>query len=152
MLTRTRTRSTSYIHAYPRITVEIVDATITIVSGSEVSTINTGAGFRVTIVRVSVALAALAMREVPETGIALTAGSAVGVGVTLAATGLDVTEIVEGTNAVAVAGDASFRTETVRSRRAAVATSANHVRLARTHSAVVFAQKTARARWVTLAS
>jgi len=122
------------------------------VSGGEVSAIDTGASLRIAAVRVPVALAALAMRKVPETGLALAAGSAVGVRPAFTAAGFDVAEIVEGTDTVAVARDAPFRPETVRSRRATIATSANYVRLARTHSTVVLAQKTARTRRITLAS
>lgn len=108
-------------------------------SGGVISTTDASPGLGVAAVRVSVALAALAVREVPETGLALAAGSAVGVGTALATSGLDVAEIVEGADAVAVARDASLGPETVRSRRAAVATSTDHVRLTRTQSTVVLA-------------
>lgn len=120
-------------------------------TGGEVPATGTGAGFRVAAVRVPVALASLAVREVPEAGLALTAGPAVSVGTALAATGLDVAEVVEGAYAVAVAGDASLRSESVRTRRATVATSAHNVRLAGTHPAVVLAEETARTRRIALA-
>lgn len=120
--------------------------------GGEISAIDASPGLRVAAVRVSVAFAALAVREVPEARLALTAGPAVGVGTALAAAGLDVAEIVEGADTIAVAGDASLRTESVGSRRATIATSADHIRLARARSAVVLAQETARARWITFAS
>lgn len=120
--------------------------------GGEISAVDASPGLRVAIVRVSVTLATLTVWEVPEARLALTAGPAVGVGTTFAAASLDVAEIVEGADAVAVAGDASLWTESVSSRRATLATSADHVRLARARSAVVLAQKTARARWVTFAS
>lgn len=120
-------------------------------AGGEVTAIDAGSSFRVAAVGVSVALASLTVREVPEAGFALAAGSAVGVGTALAAAGLDVAEVIEGTDAVAVARDTSLGAKSVRSRRATVATSAHHVRLARTHSTVVLAQKTARTRRVTLA-
>lgn len=120
--------------------------------GGEISAVNAGSGFRVAAVRVSVALATLAMWEVPKARLALTAGSTVGVGATLAAAGLNLAEIVEGADAVAVARDASLRAESVGSRRATIATSADHVRLARAHPAVILAQKTARARRITFAS
>lgn len=120
-------------------------------SGGEISTTDASPGLGVAAVRVSVALAALAVREVPETGLALAAGSAVGVGPTLAPAGLDVAEIVEGADAVAVARNASLGPEAICSRRAAIATSTDHVWFARTQSAVVLAQKTAGARRVAFA-
>lgn len=138
-LTWAGTRSARYIYADPRIAVEIVDASVAIVSGGGVSAIDASSSLGIAAIRVSIALAALAVREVPEAGLALAAGSTVGVGTALAATGLDVAEIIEGTDAVAVARDAALGPESVRSRCAAVATSADHVRLARTHSAIVLA-------------
>lgn len=135
--TWTGTRSARYIYADPRIAVEIVDATVTIVSSGEVSAIDASPGLGVAAVRVSVALTALAMREVPETGLALAAGSAVGVGTALAAACFDVAEVVKSADAIAVTRDATLGSESVRSWRAAIATSANHVRFARTRPAVV---------------
>lgn len=137
--TWTRTRSARYIYADSRIAIKIVNATVAIMSGGEVSTIDASSGLGVTAVRVSVALAAPTVREVPETGLALAAGSPVGVGTALAAAGFDVAEIVKGADAIAIARDAALGSESVCSWRAAVATSANHVRLARTHSAIVLA-------------
>lgn len=148
---RTRTRSARYIHANPRIAIEIVDATIAIVPGGEISAVDAGPGLRVTAVRVPVALTTLTMWEVPKARLALAAGPTVSVGATLAAASLDVAEIVEGADAVAVARNAALRAESIGSRRATVATSADHVRLARAHPAVILTQKTARARWVTFA-
>lgn len=108
-------------------------------SGGEISAIDASPSLGIAAVRVSIALAALTVREIPETGLALAAGSAVSVGTTFAAAGLDVAEIIEGADAVAVARDAALGSESVRSRRAAVATSADHIRLARAHSAIVLA-------------
>lgn len=121
-------------------------------SGGKISAVDAGPGLRVAAIRVPVTLAALTMREVPKARFALTAGSAISVGATLAAAGLDVAEIVEGADAVAITRDASLWAESVGSRRATIATSADYVWLARAHPAVVLAQKTTRARWVTFAS
>ena len=107
--------------------------------GGEISTIDAGSGLRVATVRMSVTLTTLAMREVPEARLTLTAGSAVGVGTTFASSGLDVAEIVECTDAVTIAGNASLRTESVGSRRATITTSTNYIWLARAHPAVVLA-------------
>lgn len=121
-------------------------------SGGEISAVGACPGLRVAAVRVAMTLAALAMRKVPKARLALTAGPAIGVGTALATAGFDVAEIIEGANAIAIARDASLWAESVGSRCATVATSANHVWLAWAHPAVVFAQKATRARWVTFAS
>ena len=152
ILTWTRTCSARYIYTNPRIAIEIVNATVAIVPSGEISKIDAGPGLRVATVRVSVTLTTLAMREVPEARLTLATGSAVGVGATLAASGLNVAEIVECTDTVTIAGNASLRTESVGSRRATITTSTNYIWLARAHSAIVLAQKTARTRWITFAS
>ena len=101
---------------------------------------------------VAVALASLAVREVPEAGLALAASSAVCVRSALASASFNVAEIIQRPYAVAVARDAALRAKTVRSRRATIATSADDVLLARASAAVIFAEQTVRASRVTLAS
>lgn len=119
--------------------------------GGVVPAIDASASLGVAAVGMSVALAALAVRKIPETGLTLAAGSAVGITTALAATGLDVTKVVESTDPVAVARNTTFGPESVRARCATIATSADHVRLAGTHSAVMFAKKTARSGRIALA-
>lgn len=149
-LTWTRARPAGYVDADSRITVKGIDATVAIVPGGVVSATDASTGLGIAAVRVSVALAALAVRKVPETGFALATGSAVGVTATLATTSFNVAKVVESTDPVAIARYAAFGTESVRARCATIATSADHVRLAGAHSAVIFAKETARSRRIAL--
>lgn len=119
--------------------------------GRVVPAVGAGTGVRVAVVRMAVAFASTTVREVPEAGFALATGATVGVGPTLAPSGVDVAEVVESTDAVAVAGHAALGAEAVGARGAAVATTSHHVRLARTGATVVVADQTVRARWVALA-
>lgn len=139
-LTWTRTRPAGYIDSDSRVAVKGIDTTIAIMSGSVVPAIDASASLGVAIVRVSVALTALTVRKIPETRFALAAGSTVGVTTTFAATGLNVAKVVQSTDSVAIAGNATFGPESVRTWCATIATSADYVRFTGTHSAVVFAK------------
>jgi len=150
--TRARTCSTRYIHANSWIAVKVVDATVAIVTSSEVSTINASSSFRVAAICMSVAFASLTVWEVPKAGFALTTGSAISIGTAFAAASLNIAEVIESTNAIAIARNASFGTKSICSRRATIATPAHHIRFTWTHSAVVFTQKTAWSRRITLTS
>lgn len=120
-------------------------------SSGVVSAVDTRARLGVAAFGVAVALASLAVREVPESGLALAAGSAVGVRSALASASFNVAEIIQRPYAVAVARDAALWTKTVRPGRATIATSADDVLLARASAAVIFAEQTVRASRVTLA-
>lgn len=124
------------------ITVERLDTAVAVVAGGGVAARLAGAGFRVATVRVAVALAAPAVREVPEAGLALTAASSVGVGSTLAAASILVTEVVQCADAIAVAGHATFGSETVGARATAVTTTTHHVGLTLTITTVVRTDQT----------
>lgn len=150
--TWTRTGPAGYVDADSRIAVEGVDAAIAVVPGGGVSAVDASTGPGIAAFRVSVALAALAVREIPESRLTLATGSAVGVRSTLATPGLDVAEVIEGSDRVAVAGYAALRSETVSARSTVVAPTADDVRFARTTAAVVLAQKTVRSGRIALAS
>lgn len=120
--------------------------------GGIVSATDTRAGLGVATLGVAVALASLAVREVPEARLALTASPPIGIRPTLASASFNVAEIIQCPHTVAVARDATLWAKSIRSRRATVATSADDVLFARTNAAVIFAEQTVRASWVTLAS
>lgn len=101
---------------------------------------------------VAVALATLAMREVPESGLALPASSAVGVCSALASASFHVALIVERAHAVAIARHAALGAEAISPRRTSVARSSHHVGLAGTRAPIRIAKQTVGARGVTVAS
>lgn len=150
MFTWARTCSARYIYSNPRIAVEIVDASVAVVSSSKISAINACSSIRVATVSMSVAFTALTVWEIPEAGFTLAAGSTVSIWTALTSASFYVAEIVKCTNTIAVTGNASFWTKSIRSWRATIATSANYVWLTWTHSTIIFAQKTERARRIAI--
>lgn len=139
--TWTRTRSARNIHTDPGIAVIGLDASITVVPGCGVAAIDAGAVLRVAGLGVTVALASLTVREVPEARLALAAGSTVGIGAALAPASLHVAEIVQGTDAVAIAGNATLWAEAVGAGRATIASSPNDIGLAGAYAAIVLAEQ-----------
>jgi hypothetical protein len=100
---------------------------------------------------VSVALAHLAVGEVPEAGLALVTLPPIRIGMAGALSRDQVTVVVFGANAVTVAGLATFRAEAVVAGGAFIAGPAHNVWLALTIAAELFAFFAQRSRRVALA-
>lgn len=104
---------------------------------------------RVTRVRMTVAVTALAVGVVPVAWLALVALSAVRVGPAFALAGLGIAEVVQGTDSIAVTRPAASRSETVSSWCTAVAAAAHHIGLALALTAQRVAHAAVRTLWVT---
>lgn len=148
---RTVARPAAHLAAQRRITVVALHAAIALRAGGVVAALVALAGVRVARRRMPVALALLAIVEVPETRLALVALAAVRVGPTAALAGDLVAFAIKGADLVAVARLAAFRSEAVSARRAAIALAADHVRLAQTRTAVGVAFLRHRTGWVAVA-
>lgn len=139
-----------YIDADPRITVKVINASVAVVSGRIVPAVYAGSRLRVAAVGVSVTFASTTVREIPKTRLTQTAGSRVGVRVATAAACFYVAEVIEGSDTVAVAWLATFRSEVVRPWCTSVAFTTDYLRLARTPAAELITQETVRSGRVAL--
>lgn len=99
----------------------------------------------------SITVTRLAVREVPVASLALVALSSVGLRMTIALSGHQITLVVLGSDAVTVTSLTTVRRESVSSRCTFVALSANDVWLALAVTSMFLALLAERARWVTIA-
>lgn len=119
-----------------RITVVALHAAVAVRAGRKAAALVALAGARIARGRVPVAVALLAIVEVPETRLALVAHAAVRVRPAAALAGDLVAVAVEGARLVAVALFAALRAEAVGAGRAPVAAAADDVRFALARAAV----------------
>ena len=127
---RTRAGPARDVHSETRIAVVSVQAAVAVEFRGEVATFDAFAGARVAPIGVTVALAPLTGRKVPESGLALVACAAVSVGPATALSAAHVAKVVQRSDRITLARSATFRTESVRSRSALVAFAAHDVRFA----------------------
>ena len=125
--TRTGARAAWDINAEARVPVEGVETVLAVESVGGVAAVDTASSFRVALVGVAVALAALARGEVPESWLALVADAAVRVGTAATLAAVCVAEVIQRTYRVALAVAAPARTEAERSWCALLATTAHYV-------------------------
>lgn len=102
--TGARTSSARDVNPISRITVVSIHAPITIMSFCVISTVDTRAGVRLADVSVTVAFTPLAVREIPEAGLALVAFAAVSVWPALTLTRCGVAEVIESADTITIAG------------------------------------------------
>lgn len=136
---RTAARPTTNLRTQQRITVVTLQAPVAPPAMGKVLALDALSGLGVTRRRMSITLAHLTVREVPEPGLTLVTLPPVGIRMTTTLTGYQIAIVVLRSDTVAVASLAPFRPEAVRSRGTLVTLPAHHVGLARTVSAELFA-------------
>lgn len=149
---RTPARSTTDFAAQQRISIETFDALITIVAGRKLLARQTFARVRVTILRVTIAFALLAIGEIPKAGLTLITLTTVRVGIALTLTRDQVTVVVLRPNTVTIACLTTFRTETVRARSTFVTLPADNVRFTLAQATVLVAFLAHRSGGIAVAS
>jgi hypothetical protein len=100
---------------------------------------------------VSVAVALLAVGEIPITNLALIALAAVGVWLTVTLTRCQMALVVLGSNAVAIARLASVGAESIRSWCALITLTADHIWLTLAKATVLLTLLAERSSWVAVA-
>lgn len=135
-----RTRSTWNVHTDPRITIICLNASITIVSSSIISAIDTRTSLGITTFSMTIALASLTMREVPKARFTLTARSSISIRSTLASSCFNIAKIVQRSYTIAITRYTTLWAEAISSRRATITASANNVWFTRTNTSVTLTE------------
>lgn len=147
----TTARTASDFAAQQRISVISFNALIATVSSGGVGASQALTGAWIAVRCVPIAFASLAIREVPETRLALITFTTVRIRVAFALAGDDVAFIVGRSNAVTVACLATFWAETVCAGHTFVALTTKNVRLALAIAAEFFTLFAHRSGWVAVA-
>lgn len=135
-----RTRSTWNVHTDLRITIICLNASITIVSSSIISAIDTRTSLGITTFSMAIALASLTMREVPKARFTLTARSSISIRSTFASSCFNIAEIVQRSYTIAITRYTTLWAEAISSRRATITTPANNVWFTWTNTSVTLTE------------
>lgn len=143
--------STSDLTAEQRIAVVTLNTPIAVVSAGEVCALNTFAGLRIASRSMTIAVARLAIREVPVSDLTLVALSSVCLRVTITLSGNEIAFVVFRADAVTIASLTSVGREAVSAWRALFALTSDNVQLTFAVSTMLLTLLAERAGWVAIA-
>lgn len=147
----TTARATTDFTAQQRVSVISFNTLIATVSGGGVAASQTLTTAWITMGGVTVALASLAIGEIPKTWLTLITLTAICIRMTFALSGVDVTFVVGCTDTVAIACFATLRAKAVGAGHTFVTLTTENVRFALTTAAKVYTFLAHRSGWIAIA-